>query len=379
MQKDYFQFQTISRLGKARAGVLNTPHGDIETPVFMPVGTQATVKAVTPAQMEEIGVQILLANTYHLFLRPGADLVAEMGGLHQFMNWKGAILTDSGGFQVFSLGDLRKITEDGVTFKSHLDGSIHQFTPELAVQIQEKLGADIIMAFDECPEPTNRKNNEKALERTHQWAERCLKAKTRSDQALFGIIQGGIFPDLRQKSAEFISSLDFPGYAIGGLSVGESKTQMLQILDLVDDFLPKEKPRYLMGVGTPEDLIEGVRRGIDMFDCVLPTRLARHQAAQTLHGRINLMNAEHAHNPNPIDTECQCYTCSHFSRAYLRHLIMAKEMLAATLISIHNIFTLVELLRCLRQSILENNFEEYATHLLKNLRKPNQSIIEHNS
>jgi queuine tRNA-ribosyltransferase len=370
MQKAYFQFQKITRPGKARAGVLNTPHGDIETPVFMPVGTQATVKAVTPAQLKEIGVQVLLANTYHLHLRPGADLVAEMGGLHRFMDWKGAILTDSGGFQVFSLGDLRKITDDGVTFKSHLDGSIHHFTPELAIQIQEKLGADIIMAFDECSEPNNRKNNEKAMERTHHWAERCLKARTRSDQALFGIIQGGIFPDLRQKSAEFITSLDFQGYAIGGLSVGESKAQMLQILDLIDDFLPKEKPRYLMGVGTPEDLIEGVRRGIDMFDCVLPTRLARHQAAQTLRGRINLMNAEHTHNSNPIDTQCQCYTCSHFSRAYLRHLIMAKEMLAATLISIHNIFTLVELTRCLRQSIFENNFEEYTTHLLNNLRNP---------
>jgi queuine tRNA-ribosyltransferase len=379
MQKTNFQFQAISRQGKARAGILNTPHGAIETPVFMPVGTQATVKAVTPAQLEEIGVQILLANTYHLYLRPGAELVAEMGGLHKFMDWDGPILTDSGGFQVFSLGDLRKITDDGVTFKSHLDGSTHHFTPELAVQIQEKLGADIIMAFDECSEPTDRKYNENAMERTHQWAERCLKSKTRSDQALFGIIQGGIFPDLRLKSAEFISSLDFPGYAIGGLSVGESKAQMLQILDLVDDLLPKEKPRYLMGVGTPEDLIEGVRRGIDMFDCVLPTRLARHQAAQTLNGRINLMNAEHAHNPNPIDPECQCYTCRHFSRAYLRHLIMAKEMLAATLISIHSIFTLVELMRRLRQSILDNNFEEYTAHLLKNLQKPNPSIIEHNT
>ena len=255
-------------------------------------------------------------------------------------------------------------------FKSHLDGSIHEFTPDLAVQIQEKLGADIIMAFDECPEPTNRNYNEKALERTHRWAERCLGAKTRSDQALFGIIQGGVFPDLRQKSAEFIRSLNFPGYAIGGLSVGETKTQMLQILDLIDDFLPREKPRYLMGVGTPEDLIEGVRRGIDMFDCVLPTRLARHQAAQTLHGRINLMNAEHSKNPNPIDLECQCYTCRHFSRAYLRHLIMAKEMLAATLISIHNIFTLVELMRRMRQSILDDNFEDYTNHLLKNLQKP---------
>jgi queuine tRNA-ribosyltransferase len=376
MQNTNFQFQTISTIGKARAGIFTTPHGEIETPVFMPVGTQATVKAVTPAQLEEIGVRILLSNTYHLYLRPSADLVAELGGLHQFMNWKGAILTDSGGFQVFSLGDLRKITDDGVTFKSHLDGSIHHFTPELAVQIQEKLGADIIMAFDECSEPANRKNMEKALEHTHLWAERCLKTKTRSDQALFGIIQGGIFPDLRQKSAEFIKSLNFPGYAVGGLSVGESKIQMLQILDLVDDLLPKEKPRYLMGVGTPEDLIEGVRRGIDMFDCVLPTRLARHQAAQTLNGRINLMNAEHAHNPGPIDSLCECYTCQHFSRAYLRHLIMAKEILAATLISIHNIFTLVELMRRLRKSIIDNNFEEYSTHLLNNLQKSNQNHQE---
>jgi len=371
MSKIYFQFQVIARRGKARAGNLHTPHGDIETPVFMPVGTQATVKAVTPDQLEEIGVQILLANTYHLYLRPGAELVAEMGGLHRFMNWNNAILTDSGGFQVFSLGELRKITDEGVTFKSHLDGSMHHFTPELAIQVQEKLGADVIMAFDECPEPTNRKYNEKALARTHQWAERCLKAKTRSDQALFGIIQGGIFPDLRQKSAEFISSLNLPGYAVGGLSVGESKSQMFQVLDLVDDLLPKEKPRYLMGVGTPEDLIEGVRRGIDMFDCVLPTRLARHQAAQTLNGRINLMNAEHVHNPNPIDLECECYTCRHFSRAYLRHLIMAKEILAATLISIHNIFTLVELMRRLRQSMIENEFEAYTEHLLKDLQKSN--------
>jgi queuine tRNA-ribosyltransferase len=376
MPNAYFNFKTISGHGKARAGIFNTHHGDIETPVFMPVGTQATVKAVTPSQLNEIGVQILLSNSYHLYLRPGADLIAEMGGLHQFMDWKRAILTDSGGFQVFSLGDLRKITDDGVIFKSHLDGSIHHFTPELAIQVQEKLGADIIMAFDECSEPANRKNNEKAVERTHQWAERCLKAKTRPDQALFGIMQGGVFPDLRQKSAEFVKSLDFPGYAVGGLSVGESKIQMLEILDLVDDLLPKEKPRYLMGVGTPEDLIEGVRRGIDMFDCVLPTRLARHQAAQTLHGRINLMNAEHAHNPAPIDSHCECYTCQHFSRAYLHHLIMAKEMLAATLISIHNIFTLVELMRRLRKSIIDNNFEKYSTQLLNTLQKPNQKHQE---
>jgi queuine tRNA-ribosyltransferase len=369
MPSTHFPFKLINQNGKARAGLLKTPHGPVETPIFMPVGTQATVKAVTPAQLEEIGVQILLANTYHLFLRPGADLVAELGGLHHFMNWQKPILTDSGGFQVFSLGGLRKITDEGVVFKSHLDGKKFFFTPELAIQTQEKLGADIIMAFDECPDPTDRKANEQAIDRTSKWAEKCLNAKTRDDQALFGIFQGGVFPDLRTQSAEFITALDLPGFAIGGLSVGESKKEMLQILDLVDGLLPKEKPRYLMGVGTPEDIIEGIARGIDMFDCVLPTRLARHQSAMTMHGRINLMNAQYAREENPIDSECQCYTCQHFSRAYLRHLVMAKEMLASTLISIHNIFTLVELTRQLRRAILQNSFEERAQLFLNQLKK----------
>ena len=370
LNNQQFSFQVISNKGKPRAGILKTPHGDVQTPVFMPVGTQATVKAITPAQLDEIGVTILLSNTYHLYLRPGADIISELGGLHHFMHWDKAILTDSGGFQVFSLGEMRKINNDGVTFKSHLDGSLHHFTPELAIQVQEKLGADIIMTFDECPDPHDLKYNMDALKRTHLWAERCLKAKTRTDQALFGIIQGGIFPDLREQSAEFITSLNFPGYAIGGLSVGETKSEMLAILDGVDGWLPADKPRYLMGVGTPQDLIEAVRRGIDMFDCVLPTRLARHQAAQTFFGRINLMNAVHAHDPNPIDTSCQCYTCQHFSRAYLRHLIVAKEMLAATLISIHNIFTLVELMRRIRRSILGNCFDQYALEMTKLMEKP---------
>lgn len=366
-----FYFDLIKNNQKARAGMLHTPHGLIETPIFMPVGTQATVKAVTPSQLEEIGVQILLANTYHLFLRPGADLISELGGLHQFMNWQKPILTDSGGFQVFSLGGLRKVSDEGVTFKSHLDGNKFFFTPELAIQTQEMLGADIIMAFDECPEPTDRKLNEKAVERTNFWASRCLNAKTRNDQALFGILQGGIFPDLRERSAKFITSLNLPGYAVGGLSVGETKTQTFQILDLVDEMLPKDKPRYLMGVGTPEDIIRGVARGIDMFDCVLPTRLARHQSAMTMHGRINLMNSEHSRDDAPIDNECQCYTCRNFSRAYLRHLILAREILAATLISIHNIFTLVELTRNLRSSILKNDFEEKAQNFLKQLKSNN--------
>jgi queuine tRNA-ribosyltransferase len=367
--KDNFSFQLVSRDGSARAGLVTTPHGVIQTPVFMPVGTQATVKSLTPAQLDDIGVQIILSNTYHLYLRPGADVVQELGGLHYFMNWKKPILTDSGGFQVFSLGNLRQISDDGVVFKSHIDGSTHRFTPESAIAIQEKLGADIIMAFDECPEPNDRKYNEQALARTHQWAERCLQAKTRTDQALFGIVQGGIFLDLRIQSAEFLTSLNFPGYAIGGLSVGESKEDMLAVIEVVTAIMPEDKPRYLMGVGTPYDLIESIRRGIDMFDCVLPTRLARHHAAQTLHGRINLAKAEFARDHSPIDPECGCYTCAYFSRAYLRHLIIAKEMLASTLISIHNIFTLTSLAQTLRKSILEERFDITAAQFLSGLEK----------
>ena len=364
-----FSFNLLNKDGNSRAGLLSTPHGDVETPVFMPVGTQATVKSLTPAQLEELKVQILLSNTYHLYLRPGADVIQEFGGLHDFMNWHKPILTDSGGFQVFSLGNLRQVTDEGVVFKSHIDGSTHNFTPESAILIQEKLGADIIMAFDECPEPNDRKYNEQALARTHRWAERCLKAKSRLDQALFGIVQGGIFPDLRTQSAEFLTSLDFPGYAIGGLSVGESKEDMLAVIEVVATILPESKPRYLMGVGTPYDLIEGIRRGIDMFDCVLPTRLARHHAAQTLQGRMNLAKAEYARDHSPIDSDCGCYTCTNFSRSYLRHLIVAKEMLASTLISIHNIFTLTSLADTLRKSILDKRFDRTAAQLLANLEK----------
>ncbi len=369
-QQGNFSFELIAEDGDARAGLIHTPHGEIRTPIFMPVGTQATVKAVTPAQLDEIGVQILLSNTYHLYLRPGADTVAALGGLHRFMQWPKPILTDSGGFQVFSLGPLRRIDEDGVTFKSHIDGSTHRFTPESAVAIEEKLGADIIMAFDECSDPLDKTYAIQALERTHRWAERCLKAKTRPDQALFGIVQGGIFEDLRQVSAQHLSSLDFPGYAIGGLSVGESKLDMLKSIEIVNRILPRQKPRYLMGVGTPFDLLEGIRRGVDMFDCVLPTRLARHHAAQTMHGRLNLANAAYNLDERPIDEQCGCYTCAHFSRAYLRHLIVAKEMLSATLLSIHNIYTLVELSQQIRQSIIEKSFNEFSNQVLTNLNLP---------
>lgn len=366
-----FQFDLLARDGNARAGVFHTPHGDIPTPIFAPVGTQATVKAVTPAQLEEIGASLVLSNTYHLYLRPGADLVAEMGGLHQFMQWPHPMLTDSGGFQVFSLADMRKIDDDGVTFKSHIDGSTHRFTPESSIGIQEKLGADIIMAFDECAPPYDRAYNERALARTHAWAERSLRAKTRPDQALFGIVQGGVFPDLRVQSAEFIASLNFPGHAIGGLSVGETKAEMNAMLETVNAVLPENKPRYLMGVGSPEDLINGIRRGIDIFDCVLPTRLARHQSAMTFTGRINLMNATYAHDQRPIDESCNCYTCRHFTRAYLRHLIVAKEMLAATLISIHNLNTLLELVRRSRFAIQNGVFETFASDFLANYQRNN--------
>ncbi len=369
-----FTFDLIAQEHRARAGIFHTPHGDIPTPIFAPVGTQATVKAVTPQQLEELGASLVLSNTYHLFLRPGADLVAEMGGLHKFMNWPHPILTDSGGYQVFSLSATRKIDEDGATFKSHIDGSTQRLTPEISVEVQEKLGADIIMAFDECAPPYDRQYNEIAMKRTHAWAERCFKAKTRSDQALFGIVQGGIFPDLREQSAQFISGIDFPGYALGGLSVGETKQETNAVLELVDPILPQHKPRYLMGVGSPEDLINGILRGIDIFDCVLPTRLARHQAAMTFKGRINLLNAIHTHDSRPIDETCQCYTCQNFSRAYLRHLILAKEMLAATLVSIHNINTLLELVRQARQAILEQRFQSYAEEFLENWEGNKKSL-----
>ena len=359
-----FSFEIQARLGRARAGIFRTPHGDVLTPVFAPVGTQATVKAMTPAQLQDSGASLILANTYHLYLRPGDDLVAEMGGLHRFMNWPGPILTDSGGYQVFSLKENRTISEEGVTFRSHLDGSTHLLTPEKATHIQENLGADIIMAFDECAPPYDKEYNQRAVQRTHSWAERCLRAKVRPDQALFGIVQGGIFPDLREESARFIASLGFPGHGIGGLSVGETKNELHTTLEMLDGILPEDKPRYLMGVGTPVDLIQGVRRGIDIFDCVLPTRLARHNAAMTSTGRLNLVNAGFARDENAIEEGCACYTCTHFSRAYLRHLILAREMLAATLLSIHNLHTLLDLCTQIRQAIVAGSFSQFADDYL---------------
>ncbi len=358
---DNFKFTLEGQDGQARAGRFSTPHGDLETPVFAPVGTAATVKSITPVQLEEMGATLVLSNTYHLYLRPGDELIADMGGLHEFMQWPHPILTDSGGFQVFSLSEKRKIDEEGVTFSSHIDGSKHRFTPERAIQIQENLGADIIMAFDECADPYDYQYSKNAMNRTHAWLERCVNAQTRKDQALFGIIQGGIHPDLRAQSAEFVSSMNTPGIAIGGLSVGETKEEMHQTLDILSPILPKNKPHYLMGVGTPEDLVNGVARGVDIFDCVLPTRLGRNNAVFLRKGgRLNLRNAPFAKDKNPIDENCACYTCQTFTRAYLRHLIVAKEMLSGTLLSIHNLHTLIHLAKDMRKAILAGKFEEFA-------------------
>jgi len=363
-----FAIQERDTRSSARAGLIHTGHGDIQTPAFMPVGTQATVKTLTPDELKEMGANIILANTYHLYLRPGDDLIARMGGLHTFMGWDGPILTDSGGFQVFSLQHLRQVSDEGVVFRSHLDGSEHLFSPEKVISIQENLGADIIMVLDECAVPDDRHYMEAALRRTHLWAERCLAAHTRTDQALFGIVQGGIFPDLRQQSARVLADLNFPGYGIGGLSVGESKEDMHRMLDIVAPLLPDDKPRYLMGVGSPEDLFEGIARGVDQFDCVLPTRLARNGAVFTHSGRVNLRNARFAEDPTPIEEECHCYTCQRFTRAYLHHLLKAREILGLRLNSLHNLYFLLELMRQIRHSILDGSFVDHKERFLASYR-----------
>ena len=346
---------------KARRGRVTTPHGTIETPVFMPVGTAATVKAMRPEQVEETGAEIILSNTSHLYLRPGHEIVREAGGLHRFMNWNKSILTDSGGFQVFSLGAMRKISEEGVQFRSHIDGSKHMLTPEKSMEIQNALGSDIIMAFDECaPYPADRQYVKDSLERTTRWLKRCKDYhKNTEKQSLFGIMQGGMYADLRKQSAEEIVELDLPGYAIGGLSVGEPKPLMYEMLDGCVDYLPKEKPRYLMGVGSPDCLFEGVERGIDMFDCVLPTRIARHGMAMTSVGRVNIKNAKYERDFTALDPNCDCYTCRNYSRAYLRHLFKADEILSSMLMTNHNIHFLVNTMKNIRKSIEEDRFLEY--------------------
>ena len=357
----YELIKTCKQSG-ARLGVLHTPHGDIETPIFMPVGTQATVKSMTPEELkEEVGAQIILSNTYHLYLRPGHELVKKAGGLHEFMHWDKPILTDSGGFQVFSLGPLRKISEEGVEFRSHLDGSKHFLTPEKAMEIQNALGSDIMMAFDECaPYPASREYVKNSLERTTRWLERCKEAhKNPEKQALFGIIQGGMYKDLREQSAKEITAIDLPGYAIGGLSVGEPKPMMYDILEHTTPFMPVDKPRYLMGVGSPDDLIEGVIRGVDMFDCVLPTRIARNGTAMTSQGKVVVRNATYAEDFTPLDPECDCYTCRNYTKAYIRHLIKTNEILGARLITTHNLHFLLKLMENIRQAIREDRLLDF--------------------
>ncbi|EFM64376.1 tRNA-guanine transglycosylase [Peptostreptococcus stomatis DSM 17678] len=356
----YELIKTCKQTG-ARLGRLHTPHGVIETPIFMPVGTQATVKAMTPEELKDIGSQIILSNTYHLYMRPGHDLIERAGGLHKFMNWDKPILTDSGGFQVFSLGPLRKIKEEGVEFRSHLDGSKHFLSPEKATEIQNALGSDIIMAFDECaPYPADRQYVKNSLERTTRWLERCKAAhKYPERQALFGIVQGGMYKELREQSAREITAIDLPGYAIGGLSVGEPKEMMYEVLDYTVPLLPEDKPRYLMGVGSPDDLLEGVLRGIDMFDCVLPTRIARNGTAMTSQGKVVVRNASYAEDFTSLDPECDCYTCRNYTKAYLRHLIKCNEILGARLLTIHNLHFLLKLMENVREAIREDRLLDY--------------------
>lgn len=357
----WFELQKRCSRTLARRGQLHTPHGVIETPVFMPVGTQATVKTMAPWELAEIGAGIILSNTYHLHLRPGEELVRSAGGLHGFMHWDGAILTDSGGFQVFSLSDLRKITDDGVQFRSHIDGSPRFFSPESVMQIENALGADIIMAFDECPPyPATREYLEVSLRRTLDWARRCKQAHARPhDQALFGIVQGGEHRDLRRMAAEQLAELDLPGYAVGGLSVGEPKPLMHEVLEFTTPLLPADKPRYLMGVGSPDDLFEGVQRGIDMFDCVLPTRIARNGTVMTHHGKVVIKNAKYRDDMSPLDEECSCRVCRTFTRAYIRHLIKANEVLGIRLTTYHNLHFLLEMMGNIRKSIEEDRFLSY--------------------
>ena len=345
----------------ARIGRITTPHGVIETPVFMPVGTQATVKAMKPESVKDTGAQIILANTYHLFLRPGSEIIREAGGLHKFMNWDKPILTDSGGFQVFSLGHMRKITEEGAMFASHIDGSRHMLSPEKSIEVQTDLGSDIMMAFDECAPPdASRKYIEKSQALTTRWLERCVKAHKNPDkQALFGIMQGGFYRDLREKSAREIVDMDLQGYAIGGISVGETKEEYIGVLEYAPKLLPENKPRYVMGIGTPDYIFEAVEHGVDMFDCVEPTRIARHGVATTSHGRINIKNAKFERDFTPLDPECDCYTCRNYTRAYLRHLYKAGETMSHMLLSEHNLRFLSKLSEDIRKAIEEDRFLEF--------------------
>lgn len=359
--------------GLARAGMLHTPHGDVPTPAFMPVATQGSVKALDPADLKAVGAKIILGNTYHLYLRPGVEAVRDLGGLHGFMSWDGPILTDSGGFQGFSLEHLRKTNEEAITFKSHLDGSLHKFSPEAVIRHEEGLGADIIMPLDICVSADSPRDVvEDAVERTHRWLERCVATKTKPNCHLYGIVQGGLFADLRQRSAEFISGIGFPGYSIGGLSVGEGKDEMYSIVEYTTQLLPDTHPRYLMGVGSPEDLVECVARGIDQFDCVLPTRIARNGALFVKTGRLNIETARYKLQDSPIEDDCDCYTCQTFSAAYVHHLFKAKELLAFRLATIHNLRFILRLMEEMREAILNGTFSEYREEFHRKFVPPNQ-------
>ena len=366
MEKFWLEIKHICKQTGARYGILHTPHGDVEVPMFMPVGTLATVKTLSPEEVKSLGAGVILANTYHLYLRPGEDIVSRAGGLHKFMNYDGPILTDSGGFQVFSLQERRKISEEGVEFKSHLNGDRLFFTPEKVIDIEEKLGADIIMSFDECiPYPADKKYAEKSVERTLRWAKRGLDAHTREDQALFGIVQGGEFPELRKHCAEELVKMNFPGYSIGGTSIGEPKEVFSKMLDYSVPYLPEDKPRYLMGVGSIDYLLEGIAKGIDMFDCVLPTRIARHGALMTSRGRVNIHKAEYKDDFTPLDPECDCYTCKNYTKAYLRHLYIADEAFGKRLLSIHNVRFLIHLMEEARKAIQEDRFGDFREEMLR--------------
>lgn len=366
------KFELLHTDSFARAGIIHTDHGDIETPIFMPVGTQGSVKAVEQRELEELGAQIILGNTYHLYLRPGTDLLKAVKGLHRFMSWKKPILTDSGGYQVFSLSELRKISEDGVTFKSHLDGSTHFFSPEDVINIERSIGADIMMVLDECtPYPCEREYAKISNTLTVKWAKRCQKKFKSGEplyehtQALFGIVQGSVYKDIRKESAEALSLLDFDGYAIGGLAVGEPVDIMYEMTQFCTDILPAHKPRYLMGVGTPENLLESVERGVDMFDCVMPTRNGRNGMVFTRNGKMNLRNAQYRDDQSAVDEQCDCYLCKNFSRAYLRHLFVTKEILALQLASLHNLTFYLWLMKEARKKILENKFTAWKKEMVE--------------
>ena len=362
-----FEIIKKSKKTKARLGKLLTPHGVIDTPVFMPVGTKATVKAMTPRELEQLNINMILSNSYHLYLKPGHELIAQAGGLHQYMAWNGSILTDSGGFQIFSLGKLNKISDEGVFFNSHIDGSKHFINPEKAMEIQMALGSDIAMAFDECsPYPAGKFQVETAARRTLQWARKCKEVHTNSKQSLFGIVQGGMYRDLRIQNARNLVELDFPGYAIGGLSVGEPKPLMYEVLDYTVPCLPMEKPRYLMGVGAPQSILEGVIRGVDMFDCVLPTRNARNGSIFTSSGKISITNSKYKNDLTPLDSKCNCYTCQNFTKAYLRHLYMSKEILSSILGTIHNLYFMALLMKNIRIAIQQDRILQYKETFLSN-------------